>query len=114
MTFQFKNPQPTPLDADGADFRDYGDRIALAQLGVFSCDRTAHLNRRYNRALRESRIDYAYEVCGLDRKAEHARIAGEVAPLFPEGIWPTSTGEYTRRRDERDAEVLRLAQEEFV
>lgn len=109
---QFTNPQPTPLDADGADFRDCGDRILLASLGIFSIDKTSHINRRYGRKVRESRIDYAYQVCGIDRKAEYARIAGEVAPLYPEGIWPTSTGEYTRRRAQRDAEVLALAQEE--
>ena len=109
---QFTNPQPFPLDADGADFRDYGDRVLLAGLGIFSADKTRHLNKRYGQKLRAERVALAYQYLELDQQAEYARIAGEVAPLYPEGIWPTSTGEYTRRRAARDAEVLRLAQEE--
>lgn len=64
----FTNPQPFPLDADGADFRDYGDRVLLAGLGIFSVDRTSNRNKRYGRKIRESRIEYAYHVLGIDRK----------------------------------------------
>lgn len=35
----FNNPQPYPLSADTADFRDYGDRTLLGFAGVFSVDR---------------------------------------------------------------------------
>lgn len=35
----FSNPQPYPLAADTADFRDYGDRALLGIAGVFSVDR---------------------------------------------------------------------------
>lgn len=35
----FHNPQPYPLSAETADFRDYDDRCALAHLGIFSIDK---------------------------------------------------------------------------
>jgi len=38
-TSYFSNPQPYPLDAQTADFRDFGDRTLLAIAGVFSIDR---------------------------------------------------------------------------
>jgi hypothetical protein len=35
----FRNPQPWPLHPDTAVFHDFGDRITLGKLGIFSIDR---------------------------------------------------------------------------
>lgn len=103
------------LNADAAQaaglFGDLGNRIALAKRGIFSIDTTAHRAKRLDQARSESRIEYAYRVTGIDRRAEYAKIAGDIAPRSG-GIWPQSTGEYADRCRALDKTVLAQAQEE--
>lgn len=92
------------LNADAAQaaglFNDLGNRIALA-----------HRAKRLEQARTESRVEYAYRVTGIDRRAEYAKIAGDIAPRSG-GIWPQSTGEYADRCRALDKTVLAKAQEE--
>lgn len=37
--YRFRNVQPYLFSADTADFRDFGDRVLLGKLGIFSIDR---------------------------------------------------------------------------
>lgn len=110
----FHNPQPecwTSLNANNADFRDYGDRITLANLGIFSVNRASHRYLRALQALREQEIANAYAYLGLDRRATYRTVAQEVqdAGLVPDGCWVRSTGAYANRRDWHDRETITTA-----
>lgn len=107
----FTNPQPAPLSPDTADFRDYGDRSALATLGIFSSDRAANRLARWREAAYEAGNGAVYAAAGLNRRREHAKIASRIAHLTPEGIWPQSTGLYARLCRQRDLEVAELLYE---
>lgn len=82
----FRNPQPLPLDADTANFNDFGDRINLSTLGIFSINRTDHRKAREQQNRNRAAIENAYASIGLNRKREHAKIAARIAHLTPEGI----------------------------
>lgn len=109
----FHNPQPLPLDADTADFSDFGDRINLSTLGIFHDDRTDYRKLREQQTRHRAKIEAAYASLGLNRDREHARIAARIAHLTPEGIWPRSTGRYAGLCIERDREVLALTNTEL-
>ncbi len=102
----FANRQPWPLNADTADFSDEGDRILLARHGVFSIDATAHREKRQRERDRRMTLEIAYSAIGLDRDAEHKRIAAEMEATRFDGIWARSTGEYSRACAQLDRDVL--------
>lgn len=106
----FANPQPNPLNADTADFSDFGDCTKLATLGVFHTDGTQFKRKRSEQRAAQLVIAGAYEWLGLDRTAESVRIQGEVAGLLPEGIWPRSSGLYASRMHALDEHVLARAE----
>jgi hypothetical protein len=101
----FANRQPWPLRPDTADFSDFGDRITLGRLGIFSVDRTAHRLKRALESQNEQMIEAAYAAIGKDRDAEHRKIAAELEATMTSGIWARSTGEYARRCRELDSAV---------
>lgn len=110
----FKNAQPLPLHADTAIW-SVEDSPLLASLGIFSIDRTEHRQRRQAEQDREAAIAEAYAAIGADRNQVYREIAEQVAPLvYGTGIWVTSSGEYTRRRDEADRAALAAAEQEKV
>ena len=111
---EFHNPQVDtlqPLHAGNADFRDAGDRVTLAGLGVFSIDRAGHRCARRLQALREQEIADAYVYLGLDQRAERRRIAQEVTDLglVPDGCWARSTGAYAAGVAALDRETVAAA-----
>lgn len=105
----FVNPQPLPLHPDTANFTDLFDRAALATLGIFSIDRTAHRAKRRLEAYEEATFDGAYEYLGLDRKDAHDDLCRRLETGRTDGIWARSTGEYTRQRRRLDGDTLNAA-----
>ena len=95
--------------ADTADFTSYDKRVDLARIGVFSIDRTA--KREADDLARRERqfTEDAYELIGTTRRAEHGKVAGELAPKYDNGTWVTSTREYAQRCRALDAAVIRIA-----
>lgn len=106
----FANPQPNPLNADTADFSDFGDCTLLASLGVFHTDAKWFKAKRSLEREEASRIVGAYHWIGLNRREELTRVRSEVATILGDcGIWPTSSGLYTERRSALDTHVLQQA-----
>jgi hypothetical protein len=106
--FKFANPQPLPLDPNTANFSDKTDSIYLGELGVYYTDAKWHRDLREAHADFEARVKAAYEALGLDRVAEHRRIAGEIT-THP-GVWIHSTGEYITRCRELDEEIVAVVE----
>lgn len=105
----WSNPQPTPLDPDTADFREAGDRVALASLGVFSIDRAPKRVQTAKRRIVESTLDNAYTHLGMSRKETHESLAADLEGGRTGGIWARSTGEYTASRRALDQLTLLVA-----
>lgn len=105
----FANPQWLPLDPNTADFSDHNDCVLLASLGVFHTDADWFKAKREAEAADRELLDAAYAACGLDRRAEYAKIAGNCIPDIPAGVWPQSTGLYAARRGAFDRLVLATA-----
>ena len=94
---------------DPTEFANASKRDTLAKLGFFSVDDPAHRARRIEQAYQEALRAAAAEALGIDRPAAQDRIAASLAARTPEGIWPTSTIEYVKRREALDTAILYAA-----
>lgn len=105
---RIKTPNPASQrfisDPDHPDFWSHGNRLALAEIGVFSVDRPEHRAKREAERAEEFRIWQAYWRFNLNRADEHRKIEAKLEGRRFDGIWARSTAEYTaaiRWADER-------------
>ena len=95
--------------ADSVTFSDFNTRIRLAAQGLFSVDRTDHKAQRAAERAVELRLDIAYSVVGVDRKATYRNIAMAIEATQTNGVWARSTGRYAAEVAAMDRKVTALA-----
>lgn len=104
----FINRQPLPFHPDTANFSEFADRVLLSSIGIFAIERSDHRAKRRAQADHREMLEAAYLAVGLDRAAEHGRIAARLEGKRFDGIWAKSTGEYAALCDARDKEIADL------